>query len=48
MSQPPTEEGLLERFKRKKLEKEAEALKNGRTSFDEWMKFTKEELERYH
>jgi hypothetical protein len=43
MSQPPTEEGLLERLERKGLEKEADDLKNGRTSFDEWMKFTKED-----
>jgi hypothetical protein len=42
MSQPPTKEGLLERLKRKGLEKLAADLKNGRTSFDEWMKFTKE------
>jgi predicted Ser/Thr protein kinase len=48
MSQPPTVEGLIALLERKKLEKEAEALKNGRTSFDEWMKFTKEELKRYH
>jgi hypothetical protein len=48
MSQPSTEEGLLGLLKYTGLQKEADDLKNGRTSFDEWMKFTKEELERYH
>ncbi|KAI3655855.1 hypothetical protein MP638_000803 [Amoeboaphelidium occidentale] len=48
MSQPPTKEGLLELLKRKKFEKEAEDLKDGRTSFDEWMDYPQELLERLY
>ncbi|KAI3655821.1 hypothetical protein MP638_002835, partial [Amoeboaphelidium occidentale] len=47
MSQSPTKEGLLELFKRKRLEKEVADLTDDIMSFDEWMKFTKEELERH-
>jgi hypothetical protein len=43
MSQPPTLAGLLGLLKYTGLQKEADDLKNGRTSFDEWMKFTKED-----
>ncbi|KAI3656401.1 hypothetical protein MP638_004012, partial [Amoeboaphelidium occidentale] len=47
MSQSPTKEGLLELFKRKRLEKEVADLTDDIMYFDEWMKFTKEELERH-
>ncbi|KAI3655212.1 hypothetical protein MP638_002013, partial [Amoeboaphelidium occidentale] len=43
MSQSPAKEGLLELFKRKKLEKEVADLTDDIMSFDEWMKFTKED-----
>ncbi|KAI3656287.1 hypothetical protein MP638_004689, partial [Amoeboaphelidium occidentale] len=48
MSQPPTKEGLIALLKRKKFEKEAEDLKDGRTSFDEWMDYPQELLERLY